>query len=154
MNVRVLNVIVLSSPFTSSDVIILTAYAAGMGSSIKSSKRWRGYETEAMWRLEQSGRYTVKCKPTIVRDNRLFDTKNGLQVQESSNSQFSRLEELKRRLEALNPTRASSTPHHVCSWNHHFWSSVDNCFCRLYHYIMHNSCVNQVHYNICCPTNN
>ncbi|KAK4280428.1 hypothetical protein QN277_012053 [Acacia crassicarpa] len=33
-------------------------------------------------------------------------------VQESSNSQFSRLEELKRRLEALNPSRASTTPQH------------------------------------------
>ncbi|KAK8289334.1 hypothetical protein V6Z12_D07G185400, partial [Gossypium hirsutum] len=29
-------------------------------------------------------------------------------VQESSNSQFARLEELKRRLEALNPSRASA----------------------------------------------
>lgn len=32
-----------------------------------------------------------------------------LQVQESSNSQLSRLEELKRRLEALNPSRSSTT---------------------------------------------
>ncbi|XP_007038538.2 PREDICTED: uncharacterized protein LOC18605463 [Theobroma cacao] len=33
-------------------------------------------------------------------------------VQESSNSQFARLEELKRRLEALNPSRASTLSHH------------------------------------------
>ncbi|KAF7813222.1 hypothetical protein G2W53_034198 [Senna tora] len=33
-------------------------------------------------------------------------------VQESSNAQFSRLEELKRRLEAMNPNRASTTQHH------------------------------------------
>ncbi|TYH77736.1 hypothetical protein ES332_D04G175300v1 [Gossypium tomentosum] len=34
-------------------------------------------------------------------------------VQESSNSQFARLEELKRRLEALNPSRASALSSHV-----------------------------------------
>ncbi|CAN1158953.1 hypothetical protein LINPERPRIM_LOCUS12138 [Linum perenne] len=43
---------------------------------------------------------------------KLCDDLNRL-VQESSNSQFARLEELKRRIEALNPNRASSTtsPH-------------------------------------------
>ncbi|XVF09752.1 hypothetical protein REPUB_Repub07fG0122800 [Reevesia pubescens] len=33
-------------------------------------------------------------------------------VQESSNSQFARLEELKRRMEALNPSRATTLSHH------------------------------------------
>lgn len=36
-----------------------------------------------------------------------------IQVQESSNAQLSRLEELKRRLEALNPSRSSITVPYV-----------------------------------------
>ncbi|TYH98258.1 hypothetical protein ES332_A12G297600v1 [Gossypium tomentosum] len=39
-------------------------------------------------------------------------------VQESSNSQFARLEELKRRLEALNPSKKSTFSDHVCPQFH------------------------------------
>ncbi|KAL2334573.1 hypothetical protein Fmac_015786 [Flemingia macrophylla] len=35
-------------------------------------------------------------------------------VEESNKSQLSRLEELKRRLEAMNPNRSSTSPHNVC----------------------------------------
>ncbi|KAK6936382.1 hypothetical protein RJ641_033412 [Dillenia turbinata] len=53
---------------------------------------------------------TVKDEEAVKQ--KLCEDLNQL-VQESSNTQFSRLEELKRRLEALNPSRASVSDPHV-----------------------------------------
>ncbi|KAK4793470.1 hypothetical protein SAY86_023905 [Trapa natans] len=48
-------------------------------------------------------------KDEEANKQKLCEDLNSLVVQESSNSQFSRLEELKRRLEALNPARSSTS---------------------------------------------
>ncbi|XP_028768534.1 uncharacterized protein LOC114726135 isoform X2 [Neltuma alba] len=65
---------------------------------------------------EEQARKVWESASKVVKDEeaikqKLCEDLNNL-VQESSSSQFSRLEELKRRLEALNPNRASTTPHH------------------------------------------
>ncbi|XP_054802631.1 uncharacterized protein LOC129306199 isoform X1 [Prosopis cineraria] len=65
---------------------------------------------------EEQAQKVWEAASKAVRDEeaikqKLCEDLNNL-VQESSNSQFARLEELKRRLEALNPSRASTTVHH------------------------------------------
>ncbi|KAL4357807.1 hypothetical protein AHAS_Ahas09G0223600 [Arachis hypogaea] len=65
---------------------------------------------------EEQARKVWEAASKVVKDEealkqKLCDDLSNL-VQESSNSQFSRLEELKRRLEALNPNRASTNSHH------------------------------------------
>ncbi|KAF5743572.1 hypothetical protein HS088_TW08G00156 [Tripterygium wilfordii] len=60
-------------------------------------------EARKVW---ESASKAVKDEEAIKQ--KLCEDLNQL-VQESSNSQFSRLEELKRRLEAMNPSRASSS---------------------------------------------
>ncbi|XP_004308128.1 PREDICTED: uncharacterized protein LOC101306179 [Fragaria vesca subsp. vesca] len=62
---------------------------------------------------EDQAKKAWEAAAKVVKDEeaikqKLCDDLNSL-VQESSNTQFSRLEELKRRLEALNPTRASAS---------------------------------------------
>ncbi|KAJ6761270.1 ACI13 [Salix purpurea] len=65
---------------------------------------------------EEEARKALEAATKVVKEEeeikqKLCEDLNQL-VQESSSSQFSRLEELKRRLEALNPSRASmSSPH-------------------------------------------
>ncbi|KAL2945693.1 hypothetical protein AAZX31_U036500 [Glycine max] len=66
---------------------------------------------------EEQARKVWESASKVVRDEealkqKLCEDLSNL-VQESSNSQFARLEELKRRLEALNPTRASTNLYHV-----------------------------------------
>ncbi|XP_027366544.1 uncharacterized protein LOC113872872 [Abrus precatorius] len=65
---------------------------------------------------EEQARKVWESASKVVRDEeamkqKLCEDLSNL-VQESSNSQFARLEELKRRLEALNPSRASTNPYH------------------------------------------
>ncbi|MED6204704.1 aci13 [Stylosanthes scabra] len=65
---------------------------------------------------EEQARKAWESASKVVKDEealkqKLCDDLSNL-VQESSNSQFSRLEELKRRLEALNPNRPSTNSHH------------------------------------------
>ncbi|KAJ9139949.1 hypothetical protein P3X46_030640 [Hevea brasiliensis] len=65
---------------------------------------------------EEQARKVWEAASKAVKDEeeikqKLCEDLNQL-VQESSNSQFSRLEELKRRLEALNPSRASTSSLH------------------------------------------
>ncbi|XP_050387880.1 uncharacterized protein LOC126804147 [Argentina anserina] len=62
---------------------------------------------------EDQAKKAWEAAAKVVKDEeaikqKLCEDLNSL-VQESSNTQFSRLEELKRRLEALNPTRASAS---------------------------------------------
>ncbi|CAN6807079.1 hypothetical protein Bca4012_001612 [Brassica carinata] len=62
---------------------------------------------------EDEARKAYEAASKVVKDEEaikqsLCDDLNSL-VQESSNTQYARLEELKRRLEALNPNRSSST---------------------------------------------
>ncbi|QCE08254.1 uncharacterized protein LOC114189751 [Vigna unguiculata] len=64
---------------------------------------------------EEQARKAWESASQVVRDEeamkqKLCEDLSNL-VQESSNSQFARLEELKRRLEALNPSRASTNLH-------------------------------------------
>ncbi|KAJ6971155.1 hypothetical protein D5086_027552 [Populus alba] len=63
---------------------------------------------------EEEARKALEAATKVVKEEeeikqKLCEDLNQL-VQESSHSQFSRLEELKRRLEALNPSRASMSP--------------------------------------------
>ncbi|XP_047168534.1 uncharacterized protein LOC124837263 [Vigna umbellata] len=65
---------------------------------------------------EEQARKVWESASQVVRDEeamkqKLCEDLSNL-VQESSNSQFARLEELKRRLEALNPSRASTNLYH------------------------------------------
>ncbi|XP_020210277.1 uncharacterized protein LOC109795245 [Cajanus cajan] len=65
---------------------------------------------------EEQARKVWESASKVVRDEesikqKLCEDLSNL-VQESSNSQFARLEELKRRLEALNPSRASTNLYH------------------------------------------
>ncbi|KHN15692.1 uncharacterized protein LOC114401470 [Glycine soja] len=65
---------------------------------------------------EEQTRKVWESASKVVRDEealkqKLCEDLSNL-VQESSNSQFARLEELKRRLEALNPTRTSTNLYH------------------------------------------
>lgn len=65
---------------------------------------------------EEEARKAWEAASKVVKDEeaikqKLCEDLNNL-VQESSNSQFARLEELKRRLEALNPGRSSNSVHY------------------------------------------
>ncbi|XVF54020.1 hypothetical protein PTKIN_Ptkin05aG0148100 [Pterospermum kingtungense] len=59
-------------------------------------------------------------------------------VQESSNSQFARLEELKRRMEALNPSRASTMSHNVSflSVSPYYTITTTSSLCSIQYYMV------------------
>ncbi|KAB5525409.1 hypothetical protein DKX38_023158 [Salix brachista] len=83
---------------------------------------------------EEEARKALEAATKVVKEEeeikqKLCEDLNQL-VQESSSSQFSRLEELKRRLEALNPSRASmsSPPHYVLKVTALKEANVLECF--------------------------